>query len=193
MSKGETEAVEELMTYLDEGQVTDYVDQRLFKNKIDNLEAHIERKKALAELTRYSILYLLYEYGEVSRKRLSDETNRSGNLLEQPLRTLRGANLIERIPGPEGADNRKTYYRISTLGKQEIASDIRNILGGYADEDRFQILVDPDLVDGLDPDASRLQRFDGLKIDVSPETIQTHQSGLQRRFHEHRRAVTSGD
>jgi len=147
----------ERFTELDEGNVIQYVEQRLFDGKIDSLDPHIERKKALAEPTRYSILYLLYEYGEISRKRLVAETNRDSNDLQHHLNDLLDTNLIAKIPAPEGADGRKTYYRITTLGKQEIASDIEHIVGGYAHENRFRALGDPELVEEL-PDSSDRRR-----------------------------------
>lgn len=139
----------ELFTELGEGNVIQYVEQRLFSGKIDSLGPHIERKKALAEPTRYSILYLLYEYGEISRKRLVTETGRDSNDLQYHLNDLLDTNLIAKIPAPEDADGRKTYYRITTLGKQEIASDIEHIVGGHAHETRFKALRDPELVDGM--------------------------------------------
>lgn len=132
---------------LDEGNVIEYVERRVFDGKIDSLSSHIERKRAVAEPTRYSILYLLYEYGRVSRKRLATETNRDGNGLQHHLRDLLDTNLIAEIPAPEDADGRQTYYRITTLGKQEIASDIDHIVGGNSSDDRFEVLGDPELVD----------------------------------------------
>jgi DNA-binding MarR family transcriptional regulator len=140
---------------LESGNVTDYVEQRLFAGKIDSLAAHIDRKRALADPTRYSILYLLYEYGEISRKRLVSETGRDGNDLQYHLRDLLDANLIATVPAPDDADGRRTYYRITTLGKQEVASDIEHVLGGRAHEDRFELLGDPELVDGLSGDVDR--------------------------------------
>ncbi|WP_135662642.1 winged helix-turn-helix domain-containing protein [Halorhabdus rudnickae] len=138
---------QKLFTELDEGNVIQYVEQRLFGEKIDSLTPHIERKKALAEPTRYSIVYLLYEYGEISRKRLAAETGRDSNDLQHHLNDLLDTNLIAEIPAPEDADGRQTYYRITTLGKQEIASDIEHIVGGLAHENRFRALGDPELVD----------------------------------------------
>lgn len=145
----------ELFTELDEGNVIQYVEKRLFGGKIDSLGPHMERKKALAEPTRYSILYLLYEYGEISRKRLVAETGRDSNDLQHHLNDLLDTNLIAKIPAPEGADGRKTYYRITTLGKQEIASDIEHIVGGHAHENRFRALGDPELVEGLSESGDR--------------------------------------
>lgn len=147
----------ELFTELDEGNVSQYVEQRLFGGKVDSLGPHIERKKALAEPTRYSILYLLYEYGEISRKRLVEETGRDSNDLQHHLNDLLDTNLIAKIPAPEGTDGRKTYYRITTLGKQEIASDIEHIVGGHTHENRFKALGDPELVEGMSDDRDRRQ------------------------------------
>lgn len=134
---------------LEEGNVVDYVDRQLFAGKIDSLRTHIQRKKALAEQFRYSVLYLLYEYGEISRSRLATRTGRESNQLHHHLEELLDANLIARIPAPESADGRRTYYRITTLGKQEIESDIEHIVGGFAHEDWYKIRGDPELVDGI--------------------------------------------
>lgn len=140
---------------LDDGNVKEYVEQRLFDGKIDSLGPHIERKKALAEPFRYSILYLMFEYGEISRKRLVDETGRNSNDLQHHLQDLVDTNLIAKIPAPEGADGRQTYYRITTLGKQEIASDIEHIVGGRADKKRYEALGDPELVEGMADEGER--------------------------------------
>jgi len=147
----------EVFSLLDEGDVTGYVEQRLFGDKIDALDAHIERKQALADPTRYSILYLLYEYGEISRRRLADETGRDSNDLQYHLRDLLDANLIAKVPAPEGADGRLTYYRITSLGKQEIASDIEHIRDGNSHKRRFRMLGDPECVDELADDSDRIR------------------------------------
>jgi DNA-binding MarR family transcriptional regulator len=170
---------EQVFQYLDQGQGEKYVDTRLFENSFDDLGSHIKRKKALADKGRYTILYLLYEYGELSRKRLSNETGRVSNKLEQPLRQLLDADLIEKIPGPEGADQRKTYYRISTLGRQEIASDIENIIGGRVDEAYYEVLEDPALDPGSDTEG-RIRHGDGWTIlDTSSEDFRSRQRKLR--------------
>lgn len=170
----------ELFTQLDEGNVIQYVEQRLFGGKIDSLGQHIERKKALAEPTRYSILYLLYEYGKISRKRLVAETGRDSNDLQHHLNDLLDTNLIAKIPAPEDADGRKTYYRITTLGKQEIASDIEHIVGGHAHEKRFKALGDPELVDGIPAgdDRRRVLVIDG---EEEIKTLDNRRSDLRAR------------
>lgn len=149
----------DLFDALDEGDVTKYVDERLFDGKIDSLERHLERKKALADQVRYSVLYLLYEYGEISRKRLATETGRDSNKLQHHLDELLETNLITEIPAPEDADGRKTYYRITTLGKQEIASDVEHIVGGNVHDDRFEMLGDPELIDEVSDDSNRIRPF----------------------------------
>lgn len=163
--------------YLDQGKASDYIEKRLFKNSFDDLSGHINRKKALADKGRYTILYLLYEYGELSRKRLSDETGRVSNELQQPLRQLLEADLIEKIPGPDGADQRKTYYRIATLGRQEIASDIEKIIGGTASESYYEMLEDPALDPEINTD-NRQRRDNGLDIGSSEE-FQSLQENLR--------------
>lgn len=170
----------ELFTELDEGNVIQYVEQRLFGGKIDSLGLHIERKQALAEPTRYSILYLLYEYGEISRTRLVEETGRDSNDLQHHLNDLLDTNLIAKIPAPEDADGRKTYYRITTLGKQEIASDIEHIVGGHVHENRFKALGDPELVEGMsDGDDRRRPLVIGDEEEI--EALDDRRSDLRAR------------
>ena len=179
---------------LDRGDAPGYVDERLFGNSLETLQDHVERLTALAEPTRYAILYLLYEYGEVSRKRLSDETDRESNGLQQPLRKLLDANLIEEIPGPSDADGRKTFYRITPIGRQEIASDIRNIIGGTADDEYYEILLDPALY-GVDADdEDRIRHADGEFIfEPSPKDLHDRQEGLQNRWNVFENAFASGE
>ena len=168
----------ELFTELDEGNVIQYVEQRLFGGKIDSLGPHIERKKALAEPTRYSILYLLYEYGEISRSRLVSETGRNSNDLQHHLNDLLDTNLVAKIPAPENADGRKTYYRITTLGKQEIANDVEHIIGGHAHKNRFKILGDPELVDGMSNSDDR-QRVPVISDEMETEALDERRSDLR--------------
>jgi DNA-binding MarR family transcriptional regulator len=172
---------------LDRGDVTEYVEQRLFSGKIDSLEPHIERKKALADPTRYSILYLLYEYDQISRKRLAEETGRDGNDLQYHLRDLLDANLVAKIPAPEGADGRQTYYRITTLGKQEIASDIEHIVDGHAHDEYYQILGDPELVDGMSDD-TRLRPIITADIDETAD-LQDRRNDLRSKRKDFQRTL----
>lgn len=111
----------------DAGRLEEYVDRRLFGDTIDSLEAHIERKKALADPVRYGVLYVLYERDRLPRTQLVEATGLNDNGLHHHLRALVDANLVAKAPTPDGADGRLTYYRITTLGKQEIEADVRNI------------------------------------------------------------------
>lgn len=166
------------LEHLDQGNASAYVEARLFGNSFDDLSSHIKRKKALADEGRYTILYLLYEYGELSRKRLSDETGRVSNKLEQPLRRLLKADLIEKIPGPERADKRKTYYRVTPLGRQAIASDIENIIGGTVGDSYYRALEDP----ALDPEAETETRIrhDGWDVvGLTTEGLRDQQTKLR--------------
>lgn len=152
------------MSPLDKGNVKRHVDDSLFKGKIDSLDPHIERKKALADPVRYSILYLLYEYGQVSRKRLRAETGRKHNQLQHHMKKLLETSLIAEIPAPDESDGRRTYYRITILGKQEIASDLKNIMGGTVYKDWFEIFGDPELVDTM-PSENGRERVRNAEID----------------------------
>ena len=117
----------------DQGTIKQYVDEQLFSDTIDSLAAHIDRKKALADPVRYSLLYLLYDREQMPRKQLANATGLESSGLQYHLRDLLDANLIAEVPTPDEADGRVTYYRITTLGKQEIIADIRNITGTHAE------------------------------------------------------------
>jgi DNA-binding MarR family transcriptional regulator len=117
----------------DQGTIKQYVDEQLFSDTIDSLAAHIDRKKALADPVRYSLLYLLYDQERMPRKQLADATGLESSGLQYHLRDLLDANLIAETPTPDEADGRVTYYRITTLGKQEIDADIHNITGTRAE------------------------------------------------------------
>lgn len=67
------------------------------------------------------------------RKQLATATGLESSGLQHHLPDLLDANLIAEAPTPDGADGRLTYYRITTLGKQEINADVRNITGTDAD------------------------------------------------------------
>lgn len=110
-----------------------YVEERLFADTVDTLTAHVERKRAVADPTRYSILYYLYEHERLPRKQLSDATGLDSNGLQHHLRTLLDANLIAEVPVPDGEDGRLTFYRITTLGEQEVEADVRNVTGNLPD------------------------------------------------------------
>lgn len=182
----------EVFNLLDEGTVTGYVEQRLFGDKIDSLEAHIERKQALADTTRYSILYLLFEYEEISRRRLADETGRDSNGLHYHLRDLLDANLIAKVPAPEEADGRLTYYRITSLGKQEIASDIENIRHENSHKRRFRLLGDPEFVDGLSDDNDRVRPLVTAESGGSDE-LQDRRDELRERRHNFEATAADGE
>lgn len=119
--------IKERPNELENGDITGYLHQRVFDDVIGSLRALVERKKAIADETRYSILYLLYETNVLGRKTLVKATGKDEEGLEHHLRKLLDANLIARVPTPDGLDGRRTYYRITALGSQEIESDLRNI------------------------------------------------------------------
>jgi len=129
--------VDHRIELLEAGEVENYADERIFGGKIESLDLHISRKKALAQKTRYSILYLIYEHGEITRSQVSDYTGRDGNALQHHLRSLIDTNLIAEISAPEDADGRETYYRITTLGRQEIEADLRNIHDSVVSKERY--------------------------------------------------------
>jgi DNA-binding MarR family transcriptional regulator len=112
---------------VEDGELRQYVDTKVFGSVLDSLRAITERKKAVADETRYSILYLLYETKVLGRKTISALIGQDEEGLEYHLRLLRNANLIARVNTPDGVDRRRTYYRITPLGQDEIESDIRAV------------------------------------------------------------------
>lgn len=110
-------------------KLTEYVDRQLFRDSIDSLRALIARKKALANIDRYSILFIMFERGRIPRKALVALTGKDSNGLQHHLRELLDANLIAEVPIEADEDGRTSYYRITKLGEQEIEADIQNITG----------------------------------------------------------------
>lgn len=128
------------------GNLEEYVEKRLFSDTIDSLETHVARKKSIADSLRYSILYLIYEFERLPRKHLVNATGKTSNGLQHHLRELLNANLIAEVPVPDGEDNRLSYYRMTTLGRQEIEADIRNIQGETSDPSWGDEIRERDLV-----------------------------------------------
>ncbi|MDS0241364.1 MULTISPECIES: winged helix-turn-helix domain-containing protein [unclassified Haloferax] len=113
----------------DEGELEQYVDQRLFDDSMGALADHTARKAALGDERRYAILFLLWEREEVARKELAVAIDDDRYDLSHHLGELVDAGLIARTGAPEDADGRQTFYTITHLGRQEIESDYRSITG----------------------------------------------------------------
>ncbi len=106
-----------------------YVDQRLFKDSMGTLADHTARKAALGDSRRYAILFLLWEREEVSRKECAAAIGDDSFDLTHHLGELVDVGLVARIGAPENGDGRQTFYKITHLGRQEIAADCRNVTG----------------------------------------------------------------
>lgn len=115
------------------GDIEDHVRKRLFQETVDSLEGHVNRKKAISDSLRYSILFLLYEFRRLPRKKLVDATGKKSNALQHHLRELLNTNLIAEVPTPNDEDGRFTHYQVTTLGDHEIEADIYNIKGNLPD------------------------------------------------------------
>ncbi|WP_168215827.1 winged helix-turn-helix domain-containing protein [Halorussus ruber] len=119
----------------DDGELVDFVDDRLFDERTDTLERFTARKQALAHPVRYAILYYLFtatdaeETERVPRKELKRLLDREKNGLQTHMRPLLKANLLAEVPAPDGADGRQTFYRLTNLGKREIQSDLWSVDG----------------------------------------------------------------
>ena len=113
----------------DEGELEQYVDQRLFDDSMGTLADHTARKAALGDERRYAILFLLWEREEVARKELAVAIDDDRYDFSHYLGELVDAGLIARTGAPEDVDGRQTFYTITHLGRQEVDSDYRNITG----------------------------------------------------------------
>jgi DNA-binding MarR family transcriptional regulator len=104
-----------------------HVETALFAGTMDSLEAFTARKQALAHPIRYALLYRICELKEVEQPTLVEESGFDLSELHEHLRPLLDANLVARIPAPGGIRGKRTYYRITTLGRDEIESDIATL------------------------------------------------------------------
>ncbi|ODR82909.1 hypothetical protein BG842_18210 [Haladaptatus sp. W1] len=111
----------------DERDIEGYVNQRLFDDGFDTLADHVARKAALGDARRYSILFLLYEREELSRKTLADAIDDASFDMTHHMGELIDTGLVARTGAPEGADGRQTFYKVTHLGRQEIKADYENV------------------------------------------------------------------
>lgn len=113
----------------DERDIGGYVNQRLFDDGFGTLADHVARKAALGDARRYSVLFLLYEREELSRKTVADAIDDASFDLTHHMGELIDTGLVARTGAPEGADGRQTFYKITHLGRREIEADYENITG----------------------------------------------------------------
>ncbi|WP_135305445.1 winged helix-turn-helix domain-containing protein [Haloarcula amylovorans] len=118
----------------DEGELEQYVDQRLFDDSMGTLADHAARKAALGDQRRYAILFLLWEREEVARKELAAAIDDDSYDLSHHLGELVDVGLVARTGAPADADGRQTFYTITHLGHQEIEADTRNITGAASSQ-----------------------------------------------------------
>ena len=112
-----------------EGDLEQYVDEQLFSGSMGTLTDHVARKAALGDGRRYAILYYLWDREEVARKELAEAVDDPGFDFTHHLGELVDTGLVARVGAPEDQDGRQTFYRITHIGQQEIASDVQNITG----------------------------------------------------------------
>lgn len=113
----------------EEQNLEQYVDHRLFDGRFSTLEDHAARKAALGDTKRYSITFLLWERGELSRKTLATIIDDEQTDLTHHLTKLIETGLVNRTGGPEGSDEHETYYELTHIGQQELESDYQNLTG----------------------------------------------------------------
>jgi DNA-binding transcriptional ArsR family regulator len=130
--------MEEIDLNIEEGNIEEYVEEKLFSDAIDTLNLHVERKKAVADRLRYSVLYLLYKHDKLPREELVQATGKESNALHHHLRELLNNNLIAEVPTSAEEDGRKSYYRITKLGAQEIEADIQNIASAESEKLKYK-------------------------------------------------------
>lgn len=110
----------------------DRIEYSLFRGKIDSLDAFTRRKKALADPERYAILYLIWEQGDFEHNLLVDLVSSNSESFSELIDPLLQTNLIARYSSMDPASESVTKYRITTLGKDEIESDLHMI--GHGDK-----------------------------------------------------------
>jgi len=113
----------------DGADLEQYVDDQLFSDSMGTLSDHTARKASLSDPRRYAVLYYLWERKELSRKEIAAAIDDAGFDLTHHLGELIDAGLIARTGAPEDRDGRQTFYRITHIGQQEIASDVQNVTG----------------------------------------------------------------
>lgn len=114
---------------LDGKTLEQYVEDQLFSDSMGTLSDHSARKAALSDPRRYAVLYYLWEREAASRKEIAATIDDARYDLTYHLGELINAGLIAQTDAPDDQDERQTYYRITHIGQQEIASDVQNITG----------------------------------------------------------------
>lgn len=99
-------------------QLIDTINAELFDESEDSVEEYAERKNAVANPLRASILHLLHTRGEVLRRDLVEATGRQDNHLQHHMKILHDAGLIEKDKHPD--HGRLVVYRITDLGESEL-------------------------------------------------------------------------
>lgn len=64
-----------------------------------------------------------YGIGKALEERTDGRLKPTTGSLYQALRRLEGKDLIEESPGPEGADRRRQYFRLTPLGRRVAAAE----------------------------------------------------------------------
>lgn len=94
--------------------------------RIASFDDYLEQLDAMADATRFVVLYHLYEDGDTAYKELSTATGKVGNALNHHLNTLQSAGLInqykQRVDGQE-----RSVYELSVLGQKLLESMIKLI------------------------------------------------------------------
>ncbi|RLM49904.1 helix-turn-helix transcriptional regulator [Halorubrum sp. Atlit-28R] len=89
----------------------DRIESELLKNSLD-LEREAERFKAMGESTRFTLLYLLAQEGQIGSGELADLLDRRQNDLYHHLNTLEDAGLVGKF-----RDGQTRVYELSPLAE----------------------------------------------------------------------------
>jgi len=117
--KDQTEAISE-------NYGREHIEGELLGESIGGLSSHINRKQALADERRYAIVYIVYRYGKITEKHLTEVLSSNGELQEY-LTPILNCNLIAEVSCGRHNNELNAYYRITKLGEQNITADITNI------------------------------------------------------------------
>lgn len=102
-------------------QLVEQVDESLFGSVIDSIDSFTRRLATVSDPTRLSILYTVYEYDEVTHRKLHREAHSvDSDEFEATIDAFLNENLIAKIPSTRGTADDLRYYRITRLGKDII-------------------------------------------------------------------------
>lgn len=126
------------MATQDRGEAADDVDERppgraaldaefFDGDGVASLSDYLDQLDAMAEETRFTVLYLLADRGELPLSELERLLDRESNALHHHLRTLLRTGLVERRKRRVD-DRRRSFYRLTAPG-EDLVEPLLALLG----------------------------------------------------------------